>query len=220
MANLTLVIGNKNYSSWSLRSWLLLKQAGIPFQEILLPLDSPEFQARVGDYSPSCCVPVLLDGDTVIWDTLAIAEYMAEQFPAKNLWPTNGRARAYARSCVAEMHSGFEALRSNLPMNTRRRFEDYPIPDTAADDIARISGIWTACRHQYCGSGHMLFGEFTIVDAFFAPVVSRFRTYDVKLPDPLERYMDAVIALSGMQEWYAAAAKEPWTVTADEVDVL
>lgn len=219
MADLTLVIANKTYSSWSLRAWLLLKQAGIPFQEILLPLDSQEFHDKIGDYSPSRCVPVLLDGDTAIWDTLAIAEYLAEQFPEKNLWPTEVTARAFARSCVAEMHSGFLALRSNLPMNTRRRFEHYPVPVVAARDVARISGLWAACRGHHGGKGEMLFGNFSIPDAFFAPIVSRFRTYDVKLPDPLEQYMDAVIALPGMKEWYASAADESWIVAADEVDI-
>lgn len=218
MTDLTLVIANKNYSSWSLRSWLLLKQAGIPFREILLPLDSPEFHDRIGTYSPARCVPVLLDGETNIWDTLAIAEYLAEQFPEKNLWPADKTARALARSCVAEMHSGFMALRSNLPMNARCTFEGYAVPGAVAQDITRISNIWTDCRDQYGGAGEMLFGDFSVADAFFAPVVSRFRTYDVKLSEPLERYMNAVLALPGMQEWYAAGADEPWTVTAEEVD--
>ncbi len=217
MADLKLVIGNKNYSSWSLRPWLLMRQFGIPFEEELLQLGTDEFRRRTAEFSANGCVPVLLHGERVIWDTLAIVEYLAELFPEKNLWPEDAEARAFARSCAAEMHSGFTALRNELPMNIRSDYPDFSCSDGAAANIARIFEIWQTCRARHGTGGNMLFGAFSAADAFYAPVIWRFRTYGVKAPDALADYMEAMIALPAMQEWKTAGEAEPWTFGADEI---
>lgn len=217
MADLKLVIGNKNYSSWSLRPWLLMRQMDIPFEEELLQLGTPEFRQRTAEFSANGCVPVLLDGERVIWDTLAIVEYLAELFPEKHIWPADAEARAFARSAVAEMHSGFTDLRGEMPMNIRGEYEDFSYPDAVGANIARIFEIWQACRARFGTNGDMLFGAFTAADAFYAPVVWRFYTYGVKAPDALADYMDAMIGLPAMQEWKAAGEAETWVFGADEV---
>ena len=209
---LTLVIGDKNLSSWSLRPWLLMKQLDIPFTERLVRLDRPETKAEIAKVSPSGRVPCLIDGATSIWDSLSIAEYLAEKFPEKALWPADGRARAIARSVSAEMHSGFQGLRAMWPMNFAResmRHLTYGIDG----DIARIAEIWETCRRDFgetaIEEGPFLFGRFSIADAMYAPVVSRFRTYGpVKLPPRAEEWRSMIWALPAMQEWGDGAKKE------------
>lgn len=217
MADMKLIIGNKNYSSWSLRPWLLMRQFDIPFEEELIPLDTPEFFERVGEFSLNRCVPILLHGERVIWDTLAIVEYLAEQFPEKHIWPEDAEARAFARSAAAEMHSGFTALRGEMPMNIRGDYKDFSYADDTADNIARIFEIWQACRDRFGAGGDMLFGDFSAADAFYAPVIWRFWTYGVKVPGALSAYTEAMQALPAMQEWRAAGEAETWTFGADEV---
>jgi glutathione S-transferase len=210
-----LYIGNKNYSSWSMRSWVLLKQAGIPFDEVKLRFDafSPEskFKTELAHISPAGRVPVLVDGDLAVWDTLAIAEYLAERFPDKQLWPKDPKARAHARSVCAEMHSGFGALRSHCPMNI-----EAALPEVGAcvlaeqagvrDDLARLVGMWQALLDA--SGGPLLFGAFSIADAFFAPVVMRLNTYHVPVPAALSAYLQRVTALPGVQAWITDALAE------------
>ncbi|WP_316975790.1 glutathione S-transferase family protein [Shumkonia mesophila] len=208
MANCVLVIGNKNYSSWSLRAWLALKRTGIDFQEILVPLMRPETKAAILAHSPSGKVPLLRLGDDQVWDSLSIAETLAERFPAAGLWPAAATARATARSVSAEMHAGFMALRRALPMNLRAHLPGRPRAADAEADIARVQDIWTSCRTRFGAAGPFLFGGFTIADAFYAPVVGRFRTYDVALTDVCQAYADAVWQTPDMQAWVAAAVAE------------
>ena len=177
-----LIIGNKNYSSWSLRSWLLLSEAGIEFEEQLIPMDTPEFSAQVKTYSAAARVPVLIIGERAVWDTLAIAETVAERWPEKGLWPDDADARAYARSICAEMHSGFFALREAMPMNCRAMGRKVTLLSELTADIDRIFEIWSDCQRKYSAKGGWLFGRFGVADAMFAPVVLRFRTYGINLP--------------------------------------
>ncbi len=205
---LTLVIGDKNISSWSLRPWLILKQAGIPFAERLIRLDRPETKAEIAKFSPSGRVPCLIDGDLSIWDSLAIAEYCAERFPEKGLWPEDARARAIARSVSAEMHSGFQGLRSLWTMNFARegmRHVTYGIDG----EIARVIEIWERCRRDFGRDGPFLFGRFSIADAMYAPVVSRFETYGpVKLPPLADEWRKTMWTLPAMREWGEGAKAE------------
>lgn len=215
MADFTLVIGNRNYSSWSLRPWFFMKHSGLAFREIRIPLDQPGTKAEIAKYSPSGRVPVLLAGALTVWDSLAICEYVAE---AKALpgWPDNPEDRAVARSVSAEMHSGFAALRSELPMNCRARRKLRWSPAVAAD-IARILAIWEACRSGHVGRGPWLFGRFSIADAMFAPVVFRFQTYGVGLGGAAAEYASTVLADPAILEWEAAARSENETNPAGEV---
>ncbi|MCH8860936.1 MAG: glutathione S-transferase family protein [Proteobacteria bacterium] len=217
MTALKLIIANKNYSSWSLRPWLLMKQFGIEFEEELLPLDTDEFRKRTAGFSANGCVPVLLQGERIIWDTLAIVEYLAELFPEKNLWPEDVEARAFARSIAAEMHSGFSALRNEMPMNIRGDHRDFSCSDAVTANIDRIFDIWQTCRDRFGAGGDMLFGDFSAADAFYAPVIWRFRTYGIAAPGTLANYMETMIALPAMQEWKVAGEAEPWTVAVDEI---
>lgn len=205
---LTLVIGDKNLSSWSLRPWLLMKTAGIPFTERLVRLDRPETKAEIARYSPSGRVPCLIDATTAIWDSLSIAEYLAEKFPEKGLWPDAPKARAIARSVSAEMHSGFQALRALWPMNFSRegmRHLTYGIDG----DIARITEIWETCRRDFGADGPFLFGRFSVADAMYAPVVSRFQTYGpVALPPLADEWRAMMWSLPAMREWGAGASAE------------
>jgi len=211
----TLVIGDKNYSSWSLRPWLLLRQFGIAFDEVLLPLDTAEFQERIGRYSPTGRVPALHVGDEVIWDSLAICETVNERWLSGRAWPVDARARAAARSAAAEMHSGFSALRSQLSMDCRRQPTAPRWDSAAARDIARIEALWADLRSRFGDAGEFLCGEFGIVDAMFAPVCIRFRGYGVALGDPAMKYMRHMLALPAMREWQAAAEAEPARAAAD-----
>ena len=213
----TSVIGNKNYSTWSLRSWLLMRAANISFDEVLLPLDTDEFGRKIHDYSPAGCVPVLIDGKTPIWDTLAIAEYLAEAFPEKHLWPADTAARARARMISAEMHSGFPDLRRALPMNLRRPVSAVPVSKGALSDIDRIFEIWRGCREEYGGGGQFLFGDFSIADAFYAPVATRFRTYGLELDEIVGSYVEVIHGLPAFGEWQQGARDEPWIIESDEL---
>lgn len=209
MANkLILVLGNKNYSSWSLRAWLCAKQAGLDFEEVRIPLHAPEFEREIVKYSPSGKVPCLIDGEVRVWESLAICEYLAEKFPEKGLWPKDSEARAFARSISNEMHAGFLALRKSLPMDCRERILKKDIPADTQADIDRVTAIWREARERFGSGGPFLFGHFTIADAMYAPIVIRFVTYDVQV-DPISRtYMDAVLNLPAVKEWLSAAEKE------------
>jgi glutathione S-transferase len=205
----TLVIGNKHYSSWSLRPWLLLRARGVDFEEIVVPLDTPEFHARIATLSPSRRVPALLHDGVTVWDSLAICEYADEHFLERTGWPSERAARATARSLACEMHSGFQALRTECPMNVLRRLEKpMPVSAAAAADIARIEAMWADARERFGQGGDFLFGAFGIVDAFFAPVVTRLDTYAQPVSAATRRYMDAVFALPAMQQWIAGAKAE------------
>lgn len=211
-----LVIGNKNYSSWSLRPWLVLAQAGIPFEEVSVRLLSEGFADEIRRYSAAGKVPVLIDGEIVVWDSLAIVEYLAERFPEHRLWPADPAARAYARSACAEMHSGFGALRSHLPMNVTALLPGMGWNVAVQRDVDRIAQLWTDARKRFGGGGPFLFGEFSIADAYYAPVVSRFATYGVHLPEVAKAYADHILALPSLQRWIAAAREERDFLVEDE----
>jgi glutathione S-transferase len=216
MSDYTLVIGNKNYSSWSLRPWLLMKQAGLAFRELRIPLYTPESKDEIRKYSPSGKVPVLLDGALKVWDSLAICEYLAEKHPGSALWPRGHAERAWARSISAEMHSGFQALRKSMTMNCRGHFPGAGRTVDVAAEIDRIQRMWTECRQQHAAAGPLLFGHFTIADAMYAPVVLRLRTYAVQLTGACRGYADAILALPAMQAWLADAAAETEIIAAFE----
>ncbi len=207
MADRTLVIGDKRYSSWSLRPWLLLKMAGIPFQETLIKLRQPSTQADCLRYSPTAKVPVLIDGALTIWDTLAIAEYVAETWPEKHLWPADRAARARSRSVVAEMHAGFADMRREMAMDCISVLPKPELSAGAARDVARVQEIWQSCRAEAAG-GPFLFGAFTIADAFYAPVATRFVTYQIPMTGAVQAYADTILSLPAMREWIAAATRE------------
>ena len=220
---LQLFIGNKNYSSWSMRPWVLLKQAGIPFEEVLVRFDSfsegSRFKTQIGQVSPTGKVPALVDGELAIWDTLAIAEYLAEKFPEKHLWPTEAKARAIARSVCAEMHSGFTALRSNCGMNIEASLPEIGAliwRDTPAvqADVNRLVEMWSSLLDTH--KGPMLFGEFSIADAYYAPVCSRITTYTLPVPAHIKAYVERVMALPGVQAWVKDALAENDFVPFDE----
>lgn len=213
-----LIIGNKNYSSWSLRPWLLLRHFGVAFDEHRLSLDTPEFQAQIGEWSPTRCVPVLHDDGLVVWDSLAICEYANERWLDGRGWPADLRVRAQARAAAAEMHSGFGALRKQLPMNSRRQPDGYRWNSAAQADIDRVQALWRELRGAHGGSGEFLCGGFGIVDAMFAPVALRFIGYGVPMDEAAERYIHALTALPAMREWRAAAAAEPEHL--EETDAL
>lgn len=204
----TLVIGNKNYSSWSLRGWLVLKQFDIRFEEIRLPLYSDLFKEKIMDYSPTGLVPTLVSGDLSIWDSLAICEYIAEQHPELNCWPKDVQARAIARSISSEMHSGFSQIRNTLPMNIRRNKVIDTISADLAKEIGRVCDIWKTCRQFYAGGGDFLFGRFTIADVMYAPVVLRFKSYLIDVGDIEAGYMQSMLALPSLKEWIDAALAE------------
>src|ERR1700689_4149502 len=192
---LALVTGNKNYSSWSLRPWLAMKAAGIAFDETLISLDAKDFKARVTALSGAGRVPILIDGDVRVWESLAILEYLAEKFPAAALWPKDESARAHARAIAAEMHAGFVPLRRLLPMNVWRPVKPRTLDDGSKTDAARIDAIWRDCRARYGTAGPFLFGAFGAADAMYAPVVWRFHTYAVEVSDAARAYMNAMMAL-------------------------
>lgn len=208
MSNLVLVIGNKAYSSWSLRPWLLMKQAGIAFEEIRLSLYAEGAKQKLLEHSAAGKVPVLKDGDLTVWDSLAICEYLAERYPEKQLWPAQPAARARARSISAEMHSGFTNLRNQMPMNVRREIPGRARTPEVAADVARVETIWNECRSRHGADGPFLFGAFCIADAMYAPVASRFRTYGVALAGAGAQYAAAIHALPAMREWIAGAHAE------------
>ena len=207
--SLTLVIGNKNYSSWSMRPWVALTGAGIAFEEVCIPLyTGPDDKARILAVTPSGKVPALMDGDVTVWDSLAIIEYAAEKFPDAKLWPAEVKARAHARSICAEMHSGFQALRNECGMNIHRPVASKPLSEAAIADIARIHAIWTDCRQRYGHLGPYLFGAFGAADAMFAPVVHRLRVYAIDVSDPVKTYMATMAAEPAFAEWTRDALAE------------
>lgn len=208
MTELTLVIGNKNYSSWSLRCWLAMKQNGLQFNEIRIPMDTSEFYEKIPQYSPSNKVPVLLHGSQKIWESLAILEYLAEEFPDLHWYPKDKTAKIIARSISAEMHGGFNKLRENMPMNCRARYPGKGMALGVRKDIERITEIWQECRQKFGDRDDMLFGKFTIADAMYAPVVMRFVTYGVEVDKVCQDYMEAILALPAMQEWVKAGEEE------------
>lgn len=212
MSELTLVIANKTYSSWSLRPWLALKHVGAAFDEVVIPLRQPETAAKIAQWSPAGKVPVLRHGDVTIWESIAILEYLAELFPDANLWPADPAARAHARTISAEMHAGFTALRSNMPMYLRRHLPGRGRTPEVEKDIARITAIWRDCRKRFGSVGPFLFGAFSNADAMYTPVVTRFETYEVTLDGVCRAYADALLALPAMRSWSAEAAVEPWTI--------
>jgi glutathione S-transferase len=213
---LHLIIGNKNYSSWSFRPWLAMKAAGIAFDETLISLDAKDFKERVTALSGAGKVPVLIDGDVRIGESLAILEYLAEQFPAALLWPRDVAARARARAIASEMHAGFLLLRRHLPMNMRRPAKPRALDAGAAADAARIDAIWSECLAK--SGGPFLFGAFGAADAMYGPVVSRFHTYAVEVSGAARDYMHRVMALPAWHEWREAARQEPWVLPHDEVN--
>ena len=213
MPNTTLIIGNKNYSSWSLRPWLLLKQAGIPFTEIRIPLYTPDTKTEILKYSPAGKVPVLQDGDIRVWESLAICEYLAEKVPRQNLWPKDTAARAHARTIASEMHAGFGALRQHMSMNCRKRLPGKGRTPEVLKDIERICAIWNDSRKRFGGAGDFLFGEFTVADAMYAPVALRFVTYAVDLDPVSAAYVHAITALPAMQQWLTEAVAETEVIT-------
>ena len=215
---LKLIIGNKNYSSWSFRPWIAMKAAGIAFDETVISLDAEDFKAHVAPVSGTGKVPVLIDSDVRVWESLAILEYLAEKFPNAGLWPADAVARAHARAIANEMHAGFLPLRRHLPMNMWRPVIKRELTPEAAANVARIEAIWNECRTRFGKGGPFLFGRFGAADAMYAPVVARLHTYAVAVGAGTRAYMDAVMALLAWREWHAAAVKEPWVLAADEVD--
>ncbi|HMH19768.1 MAG TPA: glutathione S-transferase family protein [Burkholderiales bacterium] len=212
MAARILVIGNRNYSSWSLRPWLFLKQNGIAFEEVRVSLYQTDSKKQLLRYSPSGKVPVLIEGEMRVWDSLAILEYLAEAHPRTGGWPADSVARATARSVCAEMHSGFPALRQNLSMNVRKLFAPRTWPPEVNEDIERIQSLWQSCRERHEADGPFLFGRFSVADAMYAPVVWRFVGYSVPLTPGARAYCDTMLALRPMQEWQAAARAEAETL--------
>jgi glutathione S-transferase len=210
-----LILGNKNYSSWSFRPWLALKVAGIPFEETVLPIYIPGAREKILEFSPSGKVPVLIDGEVRVWESLAIVEYAAEKFPAAGLWPPERAVRAHARAVANEMHGGFLPLRRACPMNMRRPPGAITLSADVLANVARIDEIWTDCRARY--RGPFLFGAFGAADAMFAPVVSRLHTYAVAVGPVAGAYMDAVMALPAWAEWQAAAIEERWALPEFEI---
>jgi glutathione S-transferase len=215
---LHLIIGNKNYSSWSLRPWLAMKVAGIAFEETVLPLDAPDFKARLATFGGAGKVPLLVDGAIRIWESLAILEYLAEKFPAAGLWPREPAARAHARAVAAEMHSGFSSLRSRLPMNVRRPVISRALDAAAIADVARIETIWAETRSRFGAGGPFLYGAFGAADAMYAPVVSRLHTYAVEVGTVARAYILALMHLPAWSEWREAACRETSVLPHDEVD--
>jgi glutathione S-transferase len=223
-----LYIGNKLYSSWSLRPWILMTALGIPFEETVIPLYMPDSKARMLDVSPGGKVPCLVVppaelgagsgiiggscGGThvVVWESLAIMEFLAERFPVKGVWPREQAARAHARAIASEMHAGFQALRQACPMNLAKRFAPRELSSDTADNVRRLEGMWSDCRRRFAGGGDFLFGAFCAADAMYAPVVTRLDTYQVPVATETRQYMNRVLAHPAFQKWRTAALAEPW----------
>ena len=217
MTEMTLVIGNRNYSSWSLRAYLALKATGAPFREVVIPLSRPETEALIAAHSPSGKVPVLRHGDVRVWESLAICEYLAELFPEARLWPEARAARAFARAIAAEMHAGFAELRRNLPMDLIHDGRARSRAALVAGEIARVLAIWREARRRFGepganGEGPFLLGGFSAADAMFAPVATRLRTYGVTVDADAAAYIEAIHAWPAFGEWLAAARAEPWVI--------
>lgn len=224
MSTLTIAVGNKTYASWSLRGWLAVRQAalaeGVPVEEVAIELDRPDSKAKMLERSPSGKVPVLSHEGIVVWDSLAIIEYLAETFPKARLWPDDRAARAMARSVSAEMHSSFTGLRRDMPMNLRGKYPGRGRTPGSLRDIARVVSLWRSCRKSFGQKGPFLFGAFTGADAMYAPVATRFVTYAVKLDEVADSYVKAMMAHGPMVEWIQAASKETERLEADEYPAL
>lgn len=217
---LKLVIGNKAYSSWSLRPWLLLKVHDIAFDEHLVLLDTPEFRKEVATYKAGSTVPILVDGGITVWESIAIMDHLADRFPDKAIWPRDLAARSFARAISAEMHAGFRALRAACPMNLRKRYAHAERGELVTKDVSRITWLWKQARTRFgeAAGGPFLFGGFTAADAMYAPVVTRLQTYSIPVDAATRAYMDAILDLPAFVAWQAAGMAEPWIVTHDEVD--
>jgi glutathione S-transferase len=213
----TLVIANKCYSSWSLRPWLLMKQIGVAFDEITIPLDLPDTKEKVLKHSPAGKVPILIDGDVTVWESIAIMEYIGDAYGAP-VWPEDRKTRAMARSVAAEMQAGFTALRSACPMNLGKKYASRDRGEGVACDVARFSAIVREARERFGAGGPFLFGDFSAADAMYAPLATRLDTYSIALDATTRAYVDTILSLSAFQEWRSAALKEEWIVPADEVD--
>ncbi len=216
MKPLKLAIANKNYSSWSMRPWVLLTQAGVAFEEIQLKFSDAADIPGIERYSPTRQVPVLIRDGEPVWDSLAICETVAELFPGKQLWPADARARQVARSVCAEMHAGFRAMRDAMPMNIRASLPGRGMSPAVQADIDRIVNVWESCRARFGDAGELMFGQFSVADAYYAPVATRFLTYAVALPASAQRYADALLALPAVQQGMAQARRETEFVRADE----
>jgi glutathione S-transferase len=214
MSQLVLIIGNKNYSSWSLRAWMALTHLGLDFREVQVRLSTPAFKSEIARHTGHGRVPVLKHGELTVWDSLAICEYAAEL--AGRGWPVDASARAAARSICAEMHSGFQELRARWPVNARARKRRTTMTDALRSDIARIDAIWCDCRDRYGERGAWLFGEYSIADAMYAPVVLRFNTYGASLSATARAYVEAALADPALQRWIRDAEREPWVIEEDE----
>jgi glutathione S-transferase len=216
---LQLVIGNKNYSSWSMRPWVALKAGNIAFEEVFIPLyTGAADKQRILGFSRGGKVPILIDGDITVWDSLAIVEYAAERFPEAKLWPEDRARRAHARSISAEMHSGFMALRNECGMNLHQPVRKKLLSDAARADIARIQQSWSECREHYAGSGPYLFGAFSAADAMYAPVVHRFLTYEIDVTPEVRSYMDAMQVQPAFRQWTEQALAETILIERFETD--
>jgi glutathione S-transferase len=215
---LRLIIGNKNYSSWSLRPWFAMTVAGIAFDETVISLDAPDFKARLLNESPAGKVPVLIDGEVHVWESLAILEYLADSFARAKLWPEDAAARAHARAISSEMHAGFLPLRRACPMNLWRPVTTRDYSADVKANVARIDAMWSECRARYGDGGPFLFGHFTAADAMYAPVVSRLQTYGLSVSPASQAYMQAILGLPAWRIWRQAAVKEPWVLPANEPD--
>jgi glutathione S-transferase len=213
-----LIIGNKNYSSWSFRPWIAMKVLGIPFAEEVISLTDPKFKPRVSKVSGTGKVPAIEDGDVHVYESLAILEYLAEKFPAAGLWPSDAAARAHARAISSEMHAGFVPLRRHCPMNMWRPVKRLDLPEEVQVNVRRIDAMWADCRSRFGSDGPFLFGRFGAADAMYAPVVSRFHTYDVPVGAAAKAYMASIMALPAWAEWRNDALKEPWVLPEDEPD--
>ncbi len=209
---LTLVIANKRYSSWSLRPWLALNHFDLPFEEIVILLKQETSAAAICDHSPAGKVPVLHHGDITVWESLAILDYLAEAFYDRPWWPTDPHAKAHARTVAAEMHAGFGALRSAMPMNLATTYEPRQWDEDVLNDVARVQEIWRDARSRFGGEGDFLFGPFTIADAMYAPVITRFKTYAIDMDDVGSAYAEANLNLPAIQKWIAEAAEESWVI--------
>jgi len=209
---LKLIVANKAYSSWSLRPWILLAHFKIPFEDVTIPLDRPETRAKILEHSPTGKCPALRDGSITVWESLAIAEYVAEAFPEKAIWPRGKAARALARSLSNEMHAGFQALRQHCPTNFRRPVRRIDLTEAVLADVARLEAAWALARASFGKAGPFLFGRFSAADAMFAPVVNRFHIYDVPVSRATREYMDAIMALPAWKAWVADAEAEPWRI--------
>lgn len=216
--SLTLIIGNKNYSSWSLRPWIAMKAAGIAFEEVVIPLYLPGSAEQILKYSPAGKVPILIDGDDTVWESLAILEHLADRFPDAGLWPKDRRARSYARAAATEMHGGFQPLRQHCTMNFWLPPKPRPQPPEVLANMKRIETLWADCRAHFGKGGPFLFGTFGNADAMYAPVVARFHNYGLPVGRESRAYMDAVMALPAWREWHDAAMQETWVMQNNEPD--